>query len=125
MTVANGQRFRIARMQAKENSLLAYDHVHILDRAAALFVESNRNTKYGSERADLRAATRAERRIEFVLRIGIRLAVIADQASDEKAVRLRQSGDVRVTNDILAVLVMRAGIYGVAYIVQYGRQFEG
>src|SRR5579864_3004466 len=112
-------------MQAKENSLLAYDHVHILDRAAALFVESDRNAEHGSERADLRATTRAKRRIKFVLRIGVRLPVIADQASNEEAVRFRQSGNVRVTNDILAVLVMRAGIYSVAYIVQYRRQFEG
>ena len=125
MTVANGQRFRVARMQAKKNSLLAYDYVHILDGAAALFVESNRNAEYGSERADLRATARAKRRIKFVLRIGVRLAVIADQASDEEAVRFREPGNVRVTNDVLAVLMMRAGIYGVAYIVQYRRQFEG
>lgn len=78
MTVANGQRLGVARMQAKENSLLAHDYIHILNRAAALFVESNRNAKYGSERADLLAAARTERRIKFVLWIRIRLAVIAD-----------------------------------------------
>ena len=125
MIVANGQRFRVARMQAKKNPLLAYDYVHILDGAAALFVESNRNTEYGSERADLRATTRTKRGIKLVLSVRVRLAVIADQTSNEEAVRLRQSGDVRVTNDVLAVLVMRAGIDGVAYIVQYGREFEG
>ena len=114
MTVANRKWFQVARIQAKENSLLAYDYVHILDSAAALFVESDRNTQYGSERADLRATTRAKRRIKFVLRIRARLAVIADQASDEEAVRFREPGNVRVTNDVLAVLMMRAKIYHIA-----------
>ena len=125
MIVANGQRFWVVRMQAKKNSLLAYDYIDILNSASALLVESNRNAEHGSERENLRATTQAKRRIKFVLRIRICLAVIADQTSNEKTVRLRESGNVRVTNDILAVLVMRAGIYGVAYIVQYGRQFEG
>lgn len=125
MIVANGQRFRVARMQAKENSLLAYDYVHILNSAAALFVESDRNAEHGSERPNLRATTRAERGKEFVLRIRVRLAMIADQTGNEEAVRLREPRNVRMANDILAVLVMRAGIDGVAYIMQYRRQFEG
>lgn len=73
-------------MQAKENPLLAYDHVHILDRAAALFIEGDRNAEYGSERADLRSTTRTERRIKLVLRFWVRLAVIADQTSNEQTV---------------------------------------
>src|SRR5579864_3820732 len=60
--VSNGQRLRVARMQTKKNSIFAHCYVHILDGAAALFVESNRNTQYGSERADLRATPRAKRR---------------------------------------------------------------
>lgn len=112
-------------MQAKKNALLTYDYVHILDRATALFVKSDRNAENGSECADLRTTTRAKRRIKLVLRFWVRLAVIANQTSNEEAVRLREPGNVRVTNDIFAVLMMRAGIDSVAHLVQYGREFEG
>ena len=61
--MADRQRIGVTRMQSQENFLAADDDVHILNRVAPLFIQSDGDAQYRGQRKDLLTAARPERGI--------------------------------------------------------------
>lgn len=123
--IRNGQRCAGRGVQPEANFFFAQEELNAFDGAVMAAIQCQCNTQNREQCAKFFAAAGAQRGIEFVIGIGIRISLITNQAGDERASRIGKTVNSGVAGNVFSVFVIAAGADGASGVVQNGGDFQG